>query len=439
MKQKRLFLVLLSALAAGNFAVPVAMAEEAPQTVQKDESQPMQSSSSAVPNPQSVIQTPYDATGIPIAPKRAAYPFARTGGIEFYAGLTSYFGYDDNVTLANPGSARSSDYLSLRPQVSAQSRYGGDSYALTYQGDLRRYPAFDANGTNAHNLSLNVLNIFTTRASLTWAASYADVEDPLGSTDRSTSGNTPDHHRDLSLTGTFGYGAQDARGRVEVDVGVGSKRFLNNHATTEGSDVDNTGIAGRFLYRIAPKTQLLTEVSRAHYDYQHDTSLMTNTDYRYYLGAKWEATAATTGTIKFGEQSKKFESSARDDFNGFAWEASIRWQPLTYSTFDLVAGRAATDSSGANVDYVQTQRNSLNWRHDWKDYLHSNASVGFQRSRYIGSSRNDRQNSYVVGLTYDMRRWLGIGVQYEYTRRASTDDTYDYLRHLTMVRLDATF
>lgn len=443
MKQKSISLIVMSALSAGLFGAPVARADDA-EAMPKADAQtqsPQAPSSAAVPNPQNAMQAPlpYDAGGVPIAAKRQAYPFARYGSVDFFAGISTDFGYDDNVTQANPAAARKSDYLAVRPTVTAQSRYGGDTYALAYQGDIRRYPDFDANNTNSHNLAWNAQNIFTTRTDLVWAASYADVHDPIGSTDRSTNSSSPDHHRDLSLTGTFGYGAVDARGRLEVDGGVGSKRYLNNHASTEGSDVDNNGVAGRFLYRIAPKTRLFTEVSRARYDYQHDTSLMTNTDYRYYLGARWEATAATTGAIKLGEQSKQFDSSARKDYSGFAWEASIRWQPLTYSTVDLLAGRAATDSSGANVDYVETQNNALSWRHDWTGYFHSTARLGYQKSRYIGSSRNDRQNSYSFGVTYDMRRWLGIGLEYDYTRRSSTDDTYNYLRHLTMLRLDATF
>ncbi len=438
MKQKRLFLMMASLLWVGALGASSAWAEDA-SSASSSSDQPLQPSSAAVPNPQNAIPATYDAGGVPTVSGRQQYPFYRTGGVNLFADVATDYGYDDNVTQANAATAASSSFLAVRPTIAAQAQYRADTYALAYKGDFRRYPDFDANNTNAHSLLLNAQNVFTGRASLAWAAAYSDIHDPIGSTDRSTNAKSPDHHRDLSLNGTFGYGAQDARGRVEFDGGVGSKRFLNNHDSTEGSDVDNANMAARFLYRVAPKTRVLTEVSRTKYDYQHDTSLMTNTDYRYYLGARWEATAATTGSIKLGAQSKEFESSARKDYSGFAWEASIRWQPLTYSTFELLAGRAATDSSGSNVDYVMTQNNTLTWRHDWTTYVHSRAGIGYQKSHYVGSDRNDRQNSYSAALMYDMRRWLGIGVQYDYTRRSSTTDTYDYLRHLTMLKLEASF
>jgi polysaccharide biosynthesis protein VpsM len=440
MKQKQLFLIMAAMVGLGAASVAPAWAEDAADAVPAGTAESLPPSSSAVKNPaNSIAGSAYESSGIPIGTSRQKNPI-RAGGVNIYADVATDYGYDDNVTQSNAASAASSSYFGVRPTVAAEVLHRADSYALAYLGDYRRYPDYDANNTNTNNLLFNASNVFTGRASLAWGLAYMDVHDPLGSTDRSSgTTTTPDHHRDLMANATFRYGAEDAKGKLEFDAGVGNKRYLNNHITTESADVDNTNLGARFFYRVAPKTQLFVEGSRTTYDYQNDILLLTNTDYRYLLGAKWDVTAATTGTIKLGEQFKQFDSSSRNDFTGFSWEASIRWKPLTYSTVDFLAGRSATDPSGANVSYVITQNNSVSWRHDWTNYFHSTAAAGYQRSHYAGSDRSDRLNTYSAGVMYDMRRWLGIGLEYNYTRRHSTEDTYDYLRHLTLLKLEASF
>ncbi|MDZ7902899.1 MAG: hypothetical protein U5L01_10335 [Rheinheimera sp.] len=64
--------------------------------------------------------------------------------------------------------------------------------------------------------------------------------------------------------------------------------------------------------------------------------------------------AAATGTVKAGYQDKNFDLLAREDFHGFAWEAILLWQPLTYSGFDIATGRRAKDVDSVAVvgDYI---------------------------------------------------------------------------------------
>jgi len=442
MQRKQIVISVASALCVVSWSMSPAWAEDSASGTDSSSTSagsttPQPSSATAVMNEANAITSNAEGAGIPVSSSRTKYPL-RFGGVDVYADVAADYGYDDNVTQAS-SSVYSSSFLSVRPTIAAQIQSRADTYSLTYRGDYRRFPDYDPNNTNSSGLFFAAQNVFTGRTKLDWAASVADVQDPLGSTDRSSSGSTPDHHRDMALNGTFAYGAEDARGRLEFDAGVGSKRFLNNHASTESSDVDNTNVAARFLYRVAPKTHVLTEVSRTSYDYQHDTDELTNQDYRYSVGAKWEATAATTGTIKVGEQQKNYDASSRNDYTGFSWEASIRWQPLSYSTVDFLSGRSATDPSGTETAYQLTQNNSITWNHDWTNYVHSKLAGQFNRSNYVGSDRHDRVNIYTVGMMYDMRRWLGLGMEYAYSRRHSTTESYNYMRHLMMFKVEASF
>ena len=66
---------------------------------------------------------------------------------------------------------------------------------------------------------------------------------------------------------------------------------------------------------------------------------------RYYAGVTWEATAATTGTVKLGRLERKFDGG-QPKFTGPSWEAAVFWSPRTYSKFDLYTARFTTEASG---------------------------------------------------------------------------------------------
>src|SRR3954471_8271796 len=97
-------------------------------------------------------------------------------------------------------------------------------------------------------------------------------------------------------------------------------------------------------------------------DYKLNTSTQSSTETRYQIGAKWEATAKTSGIVKFGMLEKKFNSSGRTDFSGSSWDAAVRWSPLTYSVWDLYSSKVTNESTGTG-DFLLTQTYGVNWNH----------------------------------------------------------------------------
>jgi hypothetical protein len=99
--------------------------------------------------------------------------------------------------------------------------------------------------------------------------------------------------------------------------------------------VSTIDVAARFFYRVAPATRLLAEIRRTEYDYR--SSPQDNSEQRYLLGATWDITAATSGTVKVVYVMTTFKEERRNDFEGPTVEAALRWQPRTYSTVEIVA------------------------------------------------------------------------------------------------------
>ncbi|WP_018609049.1 outer membrane beta-barrel protein [Uliginosibacterium gangwonense] len=396
---------------------------------------------SAVPNSSNVLSgNAFESSGIPIAKTRTPHPLRIADGVDLFADAEFDAGYDSNVKQSSRGNEVGSLLFRIRPTISAQAAYRADRYVLSYLGDYVRYPSYDPNSLGQNDLILGAQNVFTGRAGLAWQLSAGDHYDPIGSTDRTNNGTVADHYRTYAANTTFRYGAEEATGRVELDAGIGSKRYLNDRINTESADVDNMNLGARFYYKIAPKTRLLTEVRRTTFDYKHDTRLLQNTDMRYLLGASWDATAVLAGSAKVGLQAKNYvHDEVNPDYKGLSWEAALRWKPLTYSSFDLISGRAASDPSGSSSGVPITKNLSLAWNHDWMDYVHSKLSAGRQRTRYTISGRKDVDDVYSASIMYDMRRWLGLGAEFTFSHRNSNDDTLDYIRRQTIVKIQASF
>ncbi len=160
---------------------------------------------------------------------------------------------------------------------------------------------------------------------------------------------------------------------------------------TQSFDVTTFNAAGRFLYRIAPRTRLLTELRYTTFDYK--TNNLDSSEVRLLVGATWDLAASTSGTVKVGQVRKDFKQSTLSDFSGVNVEAAVRWMPRTYSTVELLATRQPSDSTGAGLFTVDTTVGAV-WNHRWQSFLSSRAlltylELGLRRHRAHGQAYDD--------------------------------------------------
>jgi hypothetical protein len=108
------------------------------------------------------------------------------------------------------------------------------------------------------------------------------------------------------------------------------------------------------------------------------------------------------------------------------YESGVSWSPRTYSKFDLSLGRNYVDGSSDITPAGLSKTVDLNWNHQWKSYFRTAASAGYSKTDYSNGGRSDKTGAYSVSATYDAKRWLSFGVDYTYTNRKSTDNTFSY-------------
>jgi len=371
----------------------------------------------------------------PVAPTGpAGFP---VGPLGVYPGINLAVGRDDNLFL-RPTNRTSSNFTILSPYVRAEARPGPHKFDLALRIDDGRYHSSAADNYTDYSLLGNGDLVFSGRAGLKLRAEYQHGHDPRGSTDRGVSA-TPDEYDNAGVDGVFRYGAPGARGRIEIDAGAFARRYTNNRLTTEASDRDTTALGGTFFWRVMPRTELLFQAQQRNIDYQLATSTLSSTEDRYYIGAKWEATAATTGTAKFGRLKKDFDSPLRQDFSGSSWDVAVRWSPLTYSVFDLTTSKQASESTGFG-DTIVTKLYGITWSHAWTSRLRTQALANLRKDAFAGAgvTRQDDTTSYGLKLAYDFRRWLRFGAEYTHFTRDSNNDAFDYKRNLLLFTVGAT-
>ena len=344
-------------------------------------------------------------------------------------------GHNDNVIGVAAGKI-SSLITSIQPRVVAEVKKSGDRYTLTYNGNLTQYASSSADNLSSHEFTLAGDNYFSARSRLGWSAAYISNADPRGTTDRVQSAE-PDRWHAPVLQGLYIYGAKGAQGRFEVDGSLQAKRYDNNRLFTVASDVDIQAVAGRFFWRVMPKTSAVFELRHITSDYKLATSLNDNRDTRVLVGLEWDAAAKTTGSFKIGHQSKNFDSSVMKDASAATYEGAIKWSPLTYSVVEATIGRAAADSTGVG-DYTTNTSANLAWTHKWKSYLTSRVTAGTIKSDFANASRSDTQRYIGVGVFYELNRNFRAGLELANTRRSSNLSIYDFTRNTTFLSLEGT-
>jgi hypothetical protein len=349
-----------------------------------------------------------------------------------YLGLG--IGYDDNLFYSNSNEKSSYLYV-LSPGVRFDARDASKVFSVSYQSQYGVYTSSRNDDYWDHFIAASFDTIMA--PSLYGRLNYYFVHghDPRGLTDRPAQ-ETPDKYEDSRPGVTLAYGSPGARGRLEAYYSYETRKYINNRDTTVASDRDVPEYGAAFYWRVMPKTSVLVEARRTDQDYRLSSSPLDSQEERYYAGVTWEATAATSGTIKVGELRKRFDSGL-PNFSGTSWEGLITWLPRSYSKFDFYSARYPTESTGLG-SFILSDATGVVWTHNWSSYFSTGVTARYQRDRYQSFDRNDDIASVGLRFGYKFRRWLTVGAEYSHTKRDSNLDIYDYTKNLYFLTLTAS-
>lgn len=374
----------------------------------------------------------------PIATEPSSGPAGiPVGPVTVFPGLNLGQGYDDNLFWTN-NRAKSSSFTVVSPYVRAEAISGASKFDATLRIDDATYWSSRNDDYTDYSLLANGDLVFSGRSGLKLRLGALHGHDPRGSTDRPILLH-PDEYDNYGMDGVFRYGSPGARGRIELDGGAYARRYTNNRLFTTQSDRDTSQAGGTFFWRAMPRTEILAQAQRRWIDYKDPNSTQSSTEDRFYVGARWEATAATTGYVKVGRLRKEFELPTRPGTTDPSWDVGVRWSPRSYSVFDFVTSKQTNESTGVG-DFVDTKSYGVTWNHAWNSRVRTQVMASYRDDEFVGSLPYRRDKTPSVGLkaSYDFRRWLLFGAEYTYWDRDSNLNINDYKRNLFLLTLRAT-
>ena len=350
----------------------------------------------------------------------------------FYPSISVKQTSDDNIFRQPAASEISDDFTSIAANLLLIKTFGKHQLTAEYAGDYADYNKNTDEDYTDHTVNLNLLLDLTKKFNIDVQANYKDVHEPRGSAGTVNGSNKPNEYTEKRIFTGFSFGRKTAKAQVELDVAAVDTEYTNNAQSAR--DRDNQIVSARAFYNVGNKTALFVEAKQNTVDYA--TGTLDSTENFYHLGLRWDATNKTTGEIKVGSFDKDFDAASQKDGDGTSYEASITWSPKTYSQFTLGLSRAPQESSTADNFYT-SRLVSLDWIHSFGQKLDLTVNASDGVDEYSLGVREDKLMNAGLGLSYEFRRWMDVGLNYTYSKRDSTDNTADYTDNL--VSLSVTF
>ncbi len=371
------------------------------------------------------------------------------GGLMAYPSAGLAVMSDDNIYLSNLRK-QSSTIEVVSPGVKLETQRRDDIYSLAYRADLGRYNSASGNDYNDQSLKGQALVNITPKASLKVNPELVWSHDPIGTTygfvvPGGFVQTTPNTWRNTGVSAIFSYGTDESKGKVELEGGYLGTKYTNNRNFTVGYDKKITDAGATFYYRVMPKTSLLFQAKDERIAYDNPAvAIVPNSTQQYYLvGAKWEATAKTTGDLRIGHVSKNYDASTapKQNYSGIVWVGKVSWDAKTYSRVNLVLSKQPTETTLPGSAYMLVTSSTLGWDYDWSSRVTSHASYNQYLQNFGGIGLNTTANNYTLGVDYQMRRWLKTGISWMNTTQTVNQLPYEalmYDRNVFMLSLTGT-
>ncbi len=361
------------------------------------------------------------------------------GSFTLFPSIGVSIGYGSNITRDD-----NNEVDSLVTVISPGFRLvkSGEKSEFLFQYDYEKTMYDDAseNDFDSHHVLVDYSHRVSSRTNFGVSAEYHDSADRRGTGTQQGPvldlGLAPDEWHSFGLGANLHYGGVGAKGSLDFEAGTLDRTYDNNRELTIFRDREVNYFGVTYGHQIRPKTRLMLHAKRTDIDF--DVADLDSTELRLMLGAEWQVTGKTETRFLVGHLEKDFDSPARDDFSGLAWELGMTWQPRSHSIVDLSTSRE-TDETNNDGSFVLRRNVDLGWTHYWGgSRFNTTASVGFSKEDYREDVRDDDIDYFGLSAKYQFRKWLLFGLGYQKYQRDSNVSVYDYDDDLILLTIEAS-
>lgn len=328
--------------------------------------------------------------------------------------------------------------LTVSPALAYRSSLGRHSFYAAYEGNFRYHEDFEQEDGESHRLDARLGLDLTRRWDLELFAGLGTALEERGvsgSRDFLTfanrgRGSSPDQVDFYSYGGDLIFGRKIGIIRGVLGYDYTATRFdstlLAGEFNFEDSrDRESESVHFDVDWKFADRTSLFGRIQRTETSYDRVDTGLDSTQVDFYLGLRWRASGALSGSVAVGATERDFESPSREDFEGSTYYANLNYAINPFSTIGVSASRALEEPADALADFYESDFIGVSWNHAFSPRVTFNAYAKFIDDTY-NSTRRDDFFDWGVGLGYIWRDWLTAGIYYGEIERTSSFDEISY-------------
>lgn len=336
----------------------------------------------------------------------------------------SYTGeYDDNVLRTRFD--KRSDYVhTITAAIAVSATPGKHEITAGYKADILRYLNRSNLDTERHSASLSTSLNFN-RLQLRFGENFRRTDDfPT------TELTTRIKRNENSLTGGFDYDFVQRWG-IGFDFTWGNVNNLRSDF--DFLDRNTYTYATNLYYRITEKTRIFAEYNFAREIFQSDNS-RDNNRHRGLLGIRGDLTERLRLTAKAGYEHLDFHADTQSDHGTFVTSVEGNYKPTERLQIVLLLNRSVASSTFTNNPQFESFNATLGLAYAFTPKITISPRGSFGVDNFRQSALNiDRQEKRLdflygggIGVGYELQKWIRLEGNYDFSRRDSKFNTFDY-------------
>lgn len=359
----------------------------------------------------------------------------------FYPRITAGVTYDSNV-FASPVDAADDWALVLTPELRAVAARGDATYQFDVGAKHYAYRTFDSEDrTDAHarfRLTKQIAGDVKWDAAFEAARRHELRGDSFALTDAAEPIPYHDLRAETAVTKTFN--------RFGVTVGGRIRNLSYEDVDAFGGGTLEQGFRDGMIYtttfkpfyEFSPGYKAYARIDLSRRDYAGEgTENRDSQGYDARGGLDFRLTPVLFGSAELGYLAQEYDNPLIPQAEGVAAAARIMWLMTPLMTVSFFAERSVSEMAspeqearldflaGAQVDY-EILRNLI-----------LSVEAAFKNEEFSGTERSDDIVKITAKLDYLINRRLNMGIHYNYLDRASTNEIYDFSRHVVTLNVTA--
>jgi len=332
--------------------------------------------------------------------------------------------YETNVFQV-PSNSQADWIFKTIPGFLADWTFGPHSVSLGYRAEILNYLTLTSQDTVNH-IAVGQLRLDFPRLFVNLRDDFVHTNDPpntelTGPIESST--NTLAPEVEYHLTTRFSIGANYSWTHVTFE----------NQTVADDLDRDEHLMGASVFWKVLPKADLRLNYNYGNkfFRFQSDRNV---TRHQVLASVRGDLTAKLSSTFRIGVEIRDPDSSFQPGYTGPIMGGDWVYRPTERTTLTLVTDRSVQESTFGDVPFFVTTSGAFGIQQQLFTKFTANAKATVGQNQYPTKQtlngqtdwRNDFFYAYGVGLDYEIRPWISVGVDYSHTARRSNFNEFDF-------------